>query len=97
VRAQALVDAGKLVAEGPPVVPVPTLSGDIMFGFGYFSNLPVGSLFTSTGRTYRVSNRLYWPTGGGAVPTTLLGGDLVLHTCLPNNGGSTFTWAVLVS
>lgn len=96
VQAQALVNAGKLVAEGPPVVPVPTLSGDITSGFGYFSTLPIGSLFTSTGRTYRVSNRMNWATGGGVVPSTLFGGDLVLHTCLPHHSGSTFTWATLV-
>ena len=95
VQAQALVNAGKLVGEGPPIVPVPTLSGDIMYGFGYFSNLPIGSLFTSVGRTYRITNRIYWSTGGGTVPTTVFGGDLVLHTCLPHSGGSTFTWAVL--
>jgi hypothetical protein len=96
VQAQALVNAGKLVAEGPPVVPVPTLSGDVIYGFGYFSTLPLGSLFTSTGLTYRIVNRVYWPTGGGVVPSTVLGGDLVLHTCLYGQSGSTFTWAVLV-
>jgi hypothetical protein len=73
------------------------LSGDVLSGFGYFSTLPIGSLFTSTGRIYRVINRVYWSTGGGVVPNTVLGGDLVLHTCLPHNGGSTFTWAVLVN
>ena len=67
-----------------------------MYGFGYFSTLTIGSLFTSSGRTYRIINRVYWPTGGGVVPSTVLGGDLVLHTCLARHGGSTFTWATLV-
>ena len=82
--------------EGPPLLPVPMLSGDVMYGFGYFSTLPIGSMFTSMSRAYQIINRVYWSTGGGVVPSNVLGGDLVLHTCLPHHAGSTFSWAALV-
>jgi hypothetical protein len=91
--AQAAVDACRLVAAGAPLVPVPTLEGDLMCGYGYFARLPIGSTFRSGGALYRITRRVFLRTAGGTEPADIWGGVLDLHTCL-STGGSVLVWAV---
>jgi hypothetical protein len=93
--AQRYVNAGKIAETIPPTDHIPVLNGDIVAGFGYWSFLPMGTLFESGGHTYRVFHRVALSIAGGNVPQAYVGGDLDLHTCL-KGGGSTLTWANLV-
>jgi hypothetical protein len=74
-------------------VTVPTLNGHSTW-YAYWSSLPLGLRFMSSGHVYQVFNRVWLGVHGGVVPASAFGGDLVLHTCTPT--GSTFTWCRLV-
>ena len=94
--AQSGVNACRIVLQLPePGVPIPTLDGDIDCGFGYWSYLPMGYRFSSSGHEYQVTNRVSLPVSGGLVPESDFGGALDLHTC--TRSGSTLTWTVEVA
>jgi hypothetical protein len=95
IQAQAGVDACDLVEHVN--LPVVTLEGDIMCGFGWWSYLPMGCRFRVLGHTYEIVNRLWLDTSGGVnvpLPRSFWGASLDLHTC--DGHGSTLTWASLV-
>jgi hypothetical protein len=75
-------------------VSVPTLNGHSTMGYAYWSTLPLGYRFISSGHVYEVFNRVYLPAHGGVFPASDFGGALDLHTC--TDIGSTLTWTRLV-